>query len=109
MGLARGGRRDAIGFCRTNDGPSRRKEGSLGRRGWSIIQRGHEIRAESGKSRRLDARESRHRPVPLVRLRPIDWRVNFLVSWSLLALQGYSGDLEARNNPYFTPYINIRN
>lgn len=85
------------------------KEGSLGRRGWSIIQRGHEIRAESGKSRRLDARESRHRPVPLVRLRPIDWRVNFLVSWSLLALQGYSGDLEARNNPYFTPYINIRN
>lgn len=75
----------------------------------SIIQRGHEIRAESGKSRRLDARESRHRPVPLVRLRPIDWRVNFLVSWSLLALQGYSGDLEARNNPYFTPYINIRN
>lgn len=39
----------------------------------------------------------------VVRLQPIDWRVNFLVSWSLLAFQGYSGDLEARNNPYFTP------
>lgn len=51
----------------------------------------------------------RIRPVLVIRLHRIDWRVNFLVSWSLLALQGYSGDLEARNNPYFTPHINIRN
>lgn len=100
------GRDSVLPDKRWPDIPSRRKEEGLVDNSKGTRR---EIGAESGKSRRLDARESRHRPVPLVRLRPIDWRVNFLVSWSLLALQGYSGDLEARNNPYFTPYINIRN